>query len=144
MSHGERAIVPFNFFLIAATVLLWAVSLPLWSTLAIALPIAVALGRIAGDKYGGMQLCVLITPGWMVGTIFLAKAVERAEETDATVSVGPLVVGFLGSVLGFIVLLVVALALMVGVILAWEWGVARVRRRWASEPPERTNGPPRP
>jgi hypothetical protein len=121
MSHGEQWIVPANFVMIALTVLFWAIFLPLWSTVLIAVPIAAVLAYFARDKYGGMQICLLVTFGWFAATAGAAKVYRHAVESHTELPLGQVVLLFIATIVVLPIVLFVALAVVAGILIAWEW-----------------------
>ena len=126
MSHGEQWIVPLNLFLIAATVVLWGVALPLWTTLLIAAPLAGLLAFFGMDKYGGMQIVMLIAPAWLGGTMFLAKRYRDSVDSETALNVGYLAIQFGGIILVGAIAMFAMMAALVGLVIAWEWIRARL------------------
>lgn len=121
MSHGERWIVPLNLLTIAVFGLVWATSLPLWSTCLIALPITLLLAFFGIDKYGGMQIVILVAPACLASTIGIASKHRYAVETNSELNIVPLVFQFVGTIVGSAVVLFAIMAALVGVAICWEW-----------------------
>ena len=127
MDHGERAIVPLNFFMIVATVLFWAVFLPMWSKLVVAFPFGLILAWFGRDKYGGMQIVMLVAPSNFLATISLAKAYRDANKSGLEIDISSLVLQFLGTIVIVPVVLLLILLAFVGVALTWEWGYSKLK-----------------
>lgn len=126
MDHGERWIVPTNMFVIAAFVVLWGVAFPIWTTLLIAIPIALALAYIGSDKYGGMQVVLLVAPACLMATGSIAKEYRDALVNHSELSIVPLILRFVGTVAGGAIVFFIAIMAAVGVAIAWEWFCAKV------------------
>lgn len=126
MSHGEQWIVPLNLFMIAAAVVLWCISLPLWTTFVIAVPLALVLAWFGIDKYGGMQIVMLIAPAFVAATIAIGKKYRDAIAAQEDIRVGSLLLEFIGTIVVLPVVLFAILAMFVGVALAWDWGRSKL------------------
>lgn len=100
MSHGEQWIVPLNLIVIIAFALVWATTFPLWTTLLIALPLALVLAFFGIDKYGGMQIVMLVAPACLMATVGIAKKYRDAIETHSELNIGYLILQFAGTIAG--------------------------------------------
>ncbi|MAT15466.1 MAG: hypothetical protein CMJ46_09370 [Planctomyces sp.] len=141
MDHNERNIIPLNLFMIALTALSWAIFLPLWSTLIIALPICLALSWFARDRYGGMQVVMVVAPGLFFGTLVLAEKYQDAKNSASEVSFGQLIWEFVAAALMVPLAISAFFAAIVGIIFLLEWfqrrraGIATSSRTEENETP---------
>lgn len=136
MNHGGEAIIPFNRFLIIANILLWGLVMPWWSTLLVALPVAVFLWRIGSDEYGGMQLVLLINPAWLTGTMSLSRVLNHPQAVGKEISTWRLVLMFFVTILGFLVVFVGILVVVTMLCIGASW----VHGRWSGHRPSEGEG----
>ena len=136
MSHGEQWIVPLNLIIIIAFAVVWGVTFPLWTTLLIALPLALVLAFFGIDKYGGMQIVMIVAPACLMATVGIAKKYRAALETHSELNIGYLALQFAGTIAYGAAVLFAILAAFVGVAIGWDWFSTKVgvqRRKKADE-----------
>lgn len=121
MSHGEEFLVPINLLLIASSVVIWGISLPLWTTLAIAVPFALVLAAMLTDKYVGMQIVMLIAPAFLFASISIGSRYKEAIAAQADSWVGYLLLEFVVKIVVLPLLVFAMLMLLAGVFFVWEW-----------------------
>ena len=121
MSHGEEWIVPLNLITITAFVVVWMITFPLWTTLLLALPLALILAFLGIDKYGGMQIVLFVAPGCLVATVGIARSYLVAIATQSELNIGNLVLQFFGKIAGMVVILLMISTALFGVLIGWEW-----------------------
>lgn len=136
MSHGEHAIIPFNLFFILATVVLWATVFPVWSTLVIAIPVALLLLWFATDKYGGMQLVALLAPACLIATLTIGQHYRQSIETQTEFNLAGSLLMFVGAVVLFPIALFLFMLIHLGVFLAWEWARGKLQMSFPPKPPD--------
>lgn len=133
MNHGEQWTVPFNRLLIVFALVLWAVWLPWWTTLIIALPIGLLLGSVVGNRYGGMQVVMLIAPAFLAATMGLVATFRDADPSSTRPGAGELFISFLGTMITWMAVVVAVMAATIGI---------RIAREWAETPRTATTGSP--
>ncbi|TWU18538.1 hypothetical protein Poly21_07020 [Allorhodopirellula heiligendammensis] len=90
----------------------------------------IAIRNIARDQYGGMQICMLVLPGAMLGIIELGRLIRDAETQGASLAIGPILMVTVVPLVGFVASLLVLMAAVLGVMLGWEWAMGRFNA-WA-------------
>lgn len=125
MNHGEQRIIPLNLLTIIAFAVVWSVTFPLWTTLLIALPLALVLTFFGIDKYGGMWIVVLVAPACLYATAGIAKKYRDALESQSELNIGYLALEFIGTIGGVAIILFAVLATLVGIAIGWEWCSAK-------------------
>ncbi len=131
MNHGHRWIVPANLLTIAVFELVWATSLPLWSTCLIALPIGLLLAFIGIDAYGGMQIVSIAAPTCLFATICIAGEYRHSAETNSELNIGLLILRFAftvaGTIVGFAVVFLALALVFEGVAICLKWSTKKNR-----------------
>lgn len=120
--------MPLNIVMMLACMLASVLLLPWWVTV-IVITVMVAIRHAAMDQYVGMQICTLALPGALLGIIGLGNLIRDAETQGSSFEIGPILMVTVVPLVGFAVSLLLLLAMLVGVMLGWEWTMRRLNER---------------